>query len=218
MTHRAHPRGCGADAAVQAKELSEQGSSPRVRGRRPEHPGRQESAGLIPAGAGQTPLLRGVPSSARAHPRGCGADDILDLLSALQEGSSPRVRGRPPMHGAPSAPRRLIPAGAGQTVLQRLRSFLGGAHPRGCGADFSLGRSTRSGLGSSPRVRGRHFSWDKGHDYPRLIPAGAGQTFRGSPSGWIGWAHPRGCGADLVGAANVYVARGSSPRVRGRQR
>ena len=49
-----------------------------------------------------------------------------------------------------------------------------------------------------------------------LIPAGAGQTCRGTRSRRQATAHPRGCGADAAGAEANELAGGSSPRVRGR--
>ena len=55
---------------------------------------------------------------------------------------------------------------------------------------------TASTKGSSPRVRGRLM----------LAP----------PSRRAGRAHPRGCGADIIGTWLEMKKQGSSPRVRGR--
>ena len=74
--HGAHPRGCGADAGANVLAVSRQGSSPRVRGRRPGGVDLVEQVGLIPAGAGQTPLCPAVAPRRGAHPRGCGADPL----------------------------------------------------------------------------------------------------------------------------------------------
>ena len=91
---RAHPRECGADdLPVRAGDIVE-GSSPRVRGRRlGAHP-HHNSAGLIPASAGQTvdEILVGVDRG--AHPRECGADLPAPCGLPTGTGSSPRVRGR----------------------------------------------------------------------------------------------------------------------------
>ena len=92
-----------------------------------------------------------------------------------------------------------------------------GAHPRVCGADKSSIATYDGTLGSSPRVRGRPRRDNPGRWVGGLIPACAGQTQversrRGSLE-----AHPRVCGADTCRQRPGVPARGSSPRVRGRQ-
>ena len=72
------------------------GSSPRVRGRPASVPVLAGLAGLIPAGAGQTPGRWRVPAADR--------------------GSSPRVRGRLRQDDLVLTGLGLIPAGAGQTL------------------------------------------------------------------------------------------------------
>ncbi len=55
---RDHPRGCGAHLTRQERENTPQGSSPRVRGSPRSEAHRAVQAGIIPAGAGLTGLLR----------------------------------------------------------------------------------------------------------------------------------------------------------------
>ena len=90
----AHPRECGADHTRVHEAVNRRGSSPRVRGRRAGGERGCVDVGLIPASAGQTPLSRSCPRSARAHPRECGADNRETSAPRLTLGSSPRVRGR----------------------------------------------------------------------------------------------------------------------------
>ena len=173
---RAHPRGCGADTSPYRMGRFARGSSPRVRGRFRCGDGVGEQHRLIPAGAGQIHYLRAWHIPTWAHPRGCGADVIDCHPRDRERGSSPRVRGRCRQRDATAARAGLIPAGAGQIVGPLTRYRLNGAHPRGCGADSRPYQPPLACEGSSPRVRGRLFT------YAVIV------------IDW--WAHPRGCGAD----------------------
>ena len=51
-----------------------------------------------------------------AHPRVCGENAAFKALDALDEGSSPRVRGKPHVHTPLGPPKGLIPACAGKTL------------------------------------------------------------------------------------------------------
>ena len=234
---RAHPRGCGADGATSPLSTICMGSSPRVRGRPLVYRGARQRHGRIPAGAGQTPRLGRVSSRTGAHPRGCGADGQLMAKIKSDFGSSPRVRGRHYRVMLRQIHPRLIPAGAGQTSSGKMTPSRLWAHPRGCGADTpdnpyrrlrvglipaGAGQTPRtirtgdSGLGSSPRVRGRPVFLQWYSVVVGLIPAGAGQTNFRDMSLEYDRAHPRGCGADIDTYASVPDEVGSSPRVRGR--
>ena len=172
----AHPRRCGADH--------------RRRG------SRARSNGLIPAGAGQTAQEEPPYRAARAHPRRCGADPAIWFPSVVKSGSSPQVRGRQRGFRHVRHHQRLIPAGAGQTVLRS---------PRGVVVQ-----------GSSPQVRGRPGFGPALRCWLGLIPAGAGQTnWRGRERSHHR-AHPRRCGADSSAAVIRLNSSGSSPQVRGR--
>ena len=212
----AHPRGCGADFHRMLWTIDDLGSSPRVRGRPVVGRARRAGAGLIPAGAGQTPKAQESATHRGAHPRGCGADRSSHLRECAFHGSSPQVRGRPDGVLREKAVERLIPAGAGQTTHHPGRGTSAGAHLRGCGADVMTTLSSPKMEGSSPRVRGRLSRRIVGWRKPGLIPAGAGQTSSHSAHGSSLTAHPRGCGADMCVAGEARAPQGSSPRVRGR--
>ena len=209
------------------------GSSPRVRGRHHATAGDIIDAGLIPAGAGQTPHTALWQTPWGAHPRRCGADWQARKTGGVVEGSSPRVRGRPCRRSC--------------RVVSTVR-----AHPRGCGADAEADGVTVGDWGSSPRVRGRPLQHLHHIGLERLIPAGAGQTrqrFRVAHAGLgssprvrgrpqmsietirymglipagagqttndrrpVGYhrAHPRGCGADFTRAQISDQAPGLIP-------
>ena len=214
----AHPRGCGADCRGQCVGLVGLGSSPRVRGRPFAYLAYLVVVGLIPAGAGQTSQRCSGPVSSRAHPRGCGADRLHIRFLHVNEGSSPRVRGRRERQAAAGAAFGLIPAGAGQTSTTRTAPTKSWAHPRGCGADAGVPECAADFQGSSPRVRGRRVACPRGGLHERLIPAGAGQTSPELSRCTRSTAHPRGCGADVHLLAIEVDGFGSSPRVRGRPR
>ena len=130
------------------------GSSPQVRGTslpvRPLHASRR----LIPAGAGNMRPRTSPRRYAGAHPRRCGEHLRTDSVTDFSPGSSPQVRGTSEFFDQHNRYAGLIPAGAGNIVIQDAKSAALRAHPRRCG--------------EHPRSRRRH-SHDRG-----LIPAGAG--------------------------------------------
>ena len=148
------------------------------------------------------------------HPRVRGTLG-LGLKTLQRNGSSPRVRGTPPLLDSVADRPRFIPARAGNTDEQRPRKRPT-VHPRACGEHTAWrplratgrGSSPRvrgtqtmcacSGLsdGSSPRVRGTLLQKPPARRSPRFIPARAGNT-----------RHP------FLG----MLHSGSSPRVRGTQ-
>ena len=110
-----HPRECGANVHTDALVHSCSGSSPRVRGKPSAIRIAMRRIRIIPASAGQTPLMSDSRISPPDHPRECGANGEHDAEFACLAGSSPRVRGKhappgPGWHGV-----RIIPASAGQT-------------------------------------------------------------------------------------------------------
>ena len=150
-----HPRGCGADASCDRPAVGSTGSSPRVRGRHPDARHDVLPFRIIPAGAGQTRTFGRCSEEVPDHPRGCGADYDLNPKVLRMHGSSPRVRGRPGLLAVCWGSVRIIPAGAGQTSSIAMTSLPVADHPRGCGADVAEVAGVGSGVGSSPRVRGR---------------------------------------------------------------
>ena len=68
-----HPRACGAHRASSTSTRSSGGSSPRMRGSLCAVEFSDRVAGIIPAHAGLTNLLKKCGWSGRDHPRACGA-------------------------------------------------------------------------------------------------------------------------------------------------
>ncbi len=148
-----HPRACGEHWGPCSPRVVSGGSSPRMRGTRPDIGRASSRPRLIPARAGSTLSATLVIAAGAAHPRACG--EHRSALSRICQvaGSSPRVRG----HASPavalgpclgSSPRvrgalriccgavpfgGLIPARAGSTSLSPHTGDSGTAHPRACG-------------------------------------------------------------------------------------
>ena len=112
---------------------------------------------------------------------------------------------------------RIIPARAGQTALGAGHGDHATDHPRACGANQHMTREEAEDAGSSPRVRGKHAGTDPHRVHGRIIPARAGQTARRPRSGRACTDHPRACGANASVWSGLYLAIGSSPRVRGKR-
>ena len=153
----AHPRACGENAVHVIECEAGDGSSPRVRGKPVPCPDGTMRHGLIPARAGKTPQVRQARRQPWAHPRACGENLCTRQVTHNAQGSSPRVRGKLRQAGARDTKHRLIPARAGKTATRPACFTALPAHPRACGENFVPVQLACFRLGSSPRVRGKHF-------------------------------------------------------------
>ena len=86
-----------------------------------------------------------------------------------------------------------------------------------CGENSSRRCIGFSGVGSSPRVRGKRQALSAAQLRRGLIPACAGKTDTVGMKAEIMGAHPRVCGENRSVASRASAERGSSPRVRGKQ-
>ena len=214
----AHPRACGENMSASFAFAASLGSSPRVRGKRSKPDGLPGPLRLIPARAGKTSPSASPMTAARAHPRACGENSIEETTGALAAGSSPRVRGKPPVRIGELLADRLIPARAGKTGIDWHGAEVHWAHPRACGENTGAGIRDFGLTGSSPRVRGKR--WGRGFRGVGawLIPARAGKTPIPAPAHRAPPAHPRACGENVEGCRAAPWPVGSSPRVRGKHR
>jgi len=149
------------------------------------------------------------------HPRGCGEQTNAPTQINRITGSSPRVRGTADPARGPTAPRRFIPAGAGNRSRSRPGTARWPVHPRGCGEQRTPSRSSRQSSGSSPRVRGTGAIRIGLEFADRFIPAGAGNRHATTCHDCTGSVHPRGCGEQRALGPRRKPDAGSSPRVRG---
>ena len=112
-------------------------------------------------------------------------------------------------------PGRFIPAPAGNsfdTGLQRLQITV---HPRACGEQVRVRRSTAAYFGSSPRLRGTALEVAAPYSHDRFIPAPAGNRPRPPCSRTACSVHPRACGEQMGTTHQQDQDNGSSPRLRG---
>ncbi len=113
---------------------------------------------------------------------------------------------------------RIIPAHAGQTRCERCRRYGRADHPRACGANRRCAMVRQLAYGSSPRMRGKLSPTTSRYNFPRIIPAHAGQTAPYVHRTFCRADHPRACGANGGANCRRWHAIGSSPRMRGKPR
>ncbi len=131
---------------------------------------------IIPAHAGQTDDKRWYVFCSADHPRACGANPLLSVLSGAPRGSSPRMRGKLDIGVHYGRLCRIIPAHAGQTSQNSPILRMAADHPRACGANLCRTPCRIRVAGSSPRMRGKQMAWQPADLRFRIIPAHAGQT------------------------------------------
>ena len=90
---RDHPRGCGEHITALPPISIGSGSSPRMRGALSGPASGPGETGIIPADAGSTPECMRRSTDRKDHPRGCGEHLAGRYRNAINEGSSPRMRG-----------------------------------------------------------------------------------------------------------------------------
>jgi len=205
----------GEHIKVTVERMNGGGSSPHARGTR-SHPTRQRCARrLIPACAGNTatPASAGAPSPAHPRMRGEHENKIDGVVASI--GASPHARGTPMTARDAAQVARLIPACAGNTEPEPIRSKAASAHPRMRGEHGRLRIRRHEPAGSSPHARGTPPVVLAVLDQERLIPACAGNTHNQTAACPRPAAHPRMRGEHSVGSGRRGSGSGSSPHARG---
>src|SRR5690606_17606511 len=93
------------------------------------------------------------PSSS-VHPRVCGEQITAVRIPRRQNGTSPRLRGTDNGRAYTKAPKRYIPASAGNRNVRVVFDVLGTVHPRVCGEQIFKFFRPFFACGTSPRLRG----------------------------------------------------------------
>ena len=113
---RVHPRVCGGSLEKLARNLPENGASPRVRGKPHVERARRDHHGCIPACAGEAWRRDGSGRRWEVHPRVCGGSSFAFPTCVVISGASPRVRGKPWGRPAGRPHHGCIPACAGEAA------------------------------------------------------------------------------------------------------
>ena len=210
-----YPRACGGTALWRCSRVCLPGLSPRVRGnpvvQTPVHP----SVGSIPARAGEPRSFAMQRSLAWVYPRACGGTASGHPPPPEAEGLSPRVRGNPRAATEPDSRYRSIPARAGEPRFSRSASTASRVYPRACGGTSMSSKTSRSGRGLSPRVRGNLSRAPARAAARGSIPARAGEPGVLENLPWLTRVYPRACGGTVIRADRGRGPLGLSPRVRG---
>jgi len=137
------------------------------------------------------------------------------FLSAAITGSSPLARGAPEAAPPEERPHRIIPAGAGSTLINPIALCGVADHPHWRGEHAWLEEMKLLDLGSSPLARGALGRPDRPVERVRIIPAGAGSTTRDTAGHLALQDHPRWRGEHPSVADHTRSCSGSSPLARG---
>ena len=215
FTEKVYPRVCGGTTPRPTTVYSDSGLSPRVRGNPARGSPDNAAARSIPACAGEPENLAMTQASKGVYPRVCGGTTRCDGRGADDEGLSPRVRGNRRRRRVAEAPKRSIPACAGEPgeYVDRRRGV--GVYPRVCGGTIPGETASRIVNGLSPRVRGNPMLRMLYERAVRSIPACAGEPPCGPQGRPACGVYPRVCGGTGTGAPKGTGSKGLSPRVRG---
>ena len=117
-----HPRACGEQLRYISLVRYRLGSSPRMRRAVAGASAYLSKFGIIPAHAGSSFWLGGVPDRGRDHPRVCGEQWRRSLMNVYIGGSSPCVRGAERRPDGVILQPGIIPARAGNSLSKTLAS------------------------------------------------------------------------------------------------
>jgi len=170
----------------------------------------------IPACAGETSLVVDYTHFWRVYPRVCGGNPKWRKYMCINNGLSPRVRGKHFILCCHIPSLGSIPACAGETVSQSKIRLPQGVYPRVCGGNLVRLDGISDVDGLSPRVRGKPALLDYKTKKHRSIPACAGETQNAVSICVSITVYPRVCGGNIWHYAKLSDGPGLSPRVRGK--
>ena len=217
-TRQVHPRVCGGSSSVSYTVRPFAGTSPRVRGKPDDAVEREGFLRYIPACAGEARKWIGERAVNKVHPRVCGGSAVDRAIARGEPGTSPRVRGKLDDQGVWVATGRYIPACAGEANRGSARQPPDGVHPRVCGGSRNRVGVVWDKEGTSPRVRGKRAGDLRRVRRYGYIPACAGEAWICCSPATTPRVHPRVCGGSSRSLRDHRHAKGTSPRVRGKQR
>ena len=167
---------CGENACSTRVNFGPVGSPPRVRGKLGAAELKGQIERITPACAGKTNRKSHPWLDRTDHPRVCGENSSYFFTSSGDNGSPPRVRGKPSSTQGNAGELRITPACAGKTRNFRYRPAGTPDHPRVCGENQKWTTKGTLQDGSPPRVRGKPVTGRRVHRDGRITPACAGKT------------------------------------------
>ena len=156
--------------------MAKRGSPPRVRGKPSNSHQVFREIRITPACAGKTAISAGVHNWDTDHPRVCGENLNILRVAVYQNGSPPRVRGKPNFGYGDYHLVRITPACAGKTRFPTAHVGFYSDHPRVCGENSIHVHGLCRFPGSPPRVRGKLTFQLRDSLKLRITPACAGKT------------------------------------------
>ena len=211
-----HPRACGENNKLRRRERRDFGSPPRMRGKLVEDALVDARVRITPAHAGKTFYERISGRTKADHPRACGENRCKGKAQKEEDGSPPRMRGKPLVLFLINSGLRITPAHAGKTRARSRFSGTAPDHPRACGENFPHLLTLHHNLGSPPRMRGKHRLERALDDMARITPAHAGKTLHSLSENPAPADHPRACGENSGQSRHADTMGGSPPRMRGK--
>ena len=193
-----HPRACGENNKLRRRERRDFGSPPRMRGKLVEDALVDARVRITPAHAGKTFYERISGRTKADHPRACGENRCKGKAQKEEDGSPPRMRGKPLVLFLINSGLRITPAHAGKTGT-RLWCTAGSAdHPRACGENDPAIDIENDEYGSPPRMRGKLCEVFVARVAARITPAHAGKTLAAKQRHSKDSDHPRACGENYI--------------------
>ena len=210
-----HPRMGGEHVDGLPAGTPAHGSSPHGRGTSGHAGGNLLAERVIPAWAGNIHGAYRGGFNGAGHPRMGGEHTKGSRRVAAMRGSSPHGRGTSAPSGRREKPARVIPAWAGNMMLESTSRAISAGHPRMGGEHSGPKPSLVFARGSSPHGRGTS---DRGRVVlllVRVIPAWAGNMGRRRRHSRSAAGHPRMGGEHVVCNCDLISEGGSSPHGRG---
>ncbi len=171
-----HPRACGENNKLRRRERRDFGSPPRMRGKLVEDALVDARVRITPAHAGKTFYERISGRTKADHPRACGENRCKGKAQKEEDGSPPRMRGKPLVLFLINSGLRITPAHAGKTRARSRFSGTAPDHPRACGENRYPTMVYSGERGSPPRMRGKRPRNRHRKRRVRITPAHAGKT------------------------------------------
>ena len=192
------------------------GSPPRMRGKVDFPLCPSPPYGITPAYAGKSELTKWPDCWEWDHPRVCGEKFVSGFWQMHSIGSPPRMRGKVSVQDGSGKRKRITPAYAGKRNRVQPGRYRPQDHPRVCGEKGIAEDEHPQAEGSPPRMRGKDDATLAQNTADRITPAYAGKSYRCSWPGHREQDHPRVCGEKPIALRQNKRARGSPPRMRGK--